>query len=52
MKDLVEYDSVVNQFFLPMIKQKIERMFLEKKQKQIIVELPHFQIVLYKMHLT
>lgn len=24
MKDLVEYDSVVNQFFLPMIKQKIE----------------------------
>ena len=24
MNDIVEYDSVVNQFFIPMIKQKLE----------------------------
>ena len=34
--DIVEYDSVVNQFFLPMMKQKIENPIkeLEKELKQ------------------
>ena len=35
--DIVEYDSVVNQFFLPMIKQKIENPMkqLEKEIKEL-----------------
>lgn len=31
--EIVEYDYVVNQFFLPMIKQKIENPKEIKKQK-------------------
>lgn len=34
MDSIVEYDSVVNQYFLPMIKQKIENP-IEELQKEL-----------------
>ena len=44
MDSIVEYDSVVNQYFLPMIKQKIENP-IEELQKELKNQKSKFEMI-------
>ena len=46
INELVEYDSVVNQFFLPMIKQKFDEL---KEQLEKEINLRKYKLVMFAM---